>query len=83
MELGLDIAGVGDGVTTGVATTIATEDLVPANVVFSVPTPSTGLVIGDLGSGEVHALWVKRVVPVSTITMELFDTSSIVMQIFT
>ena len=82
MELGLDPAGIGNGVTTGVATTIADEDTAPAGVSFSTPSSSVPFSLGDLSTGGVQALWIKRVVPASTATMELFDTSSIIVQAF-
>ncbi|MCP4545509.1 MAG: hypothetical protein GY835_03450 [bacterium] len=44
MSLGLDVAGVGDGSTTGVAATIADEGTAPAGVTFSSPvTEASGL----------------------------------------
>lgn len=63
LDIGLDPAGVGDGVATGVATTIANESAAPAGVVFSAPaTSGTGLSIGTLGPGEGIAIWLRRTV---------------------
>jgi len=67
IELGLDPAGIGDGVTTGVMTTIATEADVPAGVSFTIPENySNGLLIGDLDPNETVGFWVRRTVPVET-----------------
>lgn len=61
IEIGLDPAGVGDGSTTGVATTIADEEGVPSGVVFSSPMDvGTGISIGDLAPETCIAIWVKR-----------------------
>jgi len=63
IDLGLDPAGIGDGISTGVATTIANESTAPAGVTFSHPTDfATGLVIGSLGPGDAQAIWVRRTV---------------------
>lgn len=63
LDIGLDPAGVGDGVSTGVATTIANENTAPASVSFSAPSTSgTGLSIGTLGPGEGHAIWLRRTI---------------------
>jgi len=67
LDIGLDPAGVGDGSTTGVATTIADESTAPTGVTFSHPiTKATGLSIGNLGPGQCQAIWVKRNVPAGT-----------------
>ena len=63
IDIGLDPAGVGDGVSTGVATTIANESTAPAGVTFSHPlTFAAGLDTGSLGPGEAQAIWVRRTV---------------------
>lgn len=64
VAIGLDAAGVGDGVTTGVAATPSGDDVSPAGVSFSSPSdPGTGLVIGaTLGPQEVIAVWIRRIV---------------------
>ena len=62
IDIGLDPAGVGDGVATGVATTIANDEAVPAAVVFTHTVGAPGLSIGDLDAGEVQAIWIRRVV---------------------
>ena len=67
VSLGLDPAGVGDGVTTGVATTIVLETDVPAGVTFSAPTTAaTGINAGTLTVGQVYAFWIKREVIAET-----------------
>jgi len=62
--IALDSAGIGDGTTTGVATTIADESDsggALTGLTFSHPTDySTGLLIGDLGPGQCQAIWIKR-----------------------
>lgn len=64
IDIGLDPAGVGDGSTTGVATTIPDESTAPTGVTFSHPTTkATGLSIGDLAPGQCIAIWIKRTVP--------------------
>lgn len=67
VNIGLDPAGNGDGVTTGVATTVVDESTAPAGVTFSAPTTKgTGLSIGNLTFGQMRAVWVKRIVPAAT-----------------
>lgn len=74
VEIGLDPAGVGDGSSTGVATTIADEQTAPAGVTFSAPaTAGAGLSIGDLAPGEAQAVWVKRVVNLGASNTALDD----------
>jgi len=66
---GLDPAGKGDGRTTGIATTIATEDTTPVGVKFfgedilsaDGPFDTVILPIGLLFSGEGSPIWLKRV----------------------
>ena len=65
-SIGLDAAGAGDGVTTGVATTIVNETTAPGSVTFSEPTGSPGLSIGNLTAGQVHAVWIRRIALAST-----------------
>lgn len=60
---GADPAGVGDGSSTGVATSIGTELLVPAGVAFSSPTIGSPLVLGSIGPQEARAIWLRRNVP--------------------
>lgn len=65
VEIGLDDAGIGDGSSTGVATTIVDELTPPDDVVFSAPSNAgTGLAVGDLAPGECIAVWVKRTIEV-------------------
>lgn len=63
IELGIDPAGVGDGVTTGVATTISDDQSVPSLVDFSAPSRSTPLAVGNLAPGQMTAVWIKRILP--------------------
>lgn len=63
VAIGLDPAGVGNGSTTGVATTIANEDTAPAGVTFSEPADKgSGLNIGNIASSNSQATWVRRTV---------------------
>lgn len=63
IEFGLDPAGVGDGMVTGVAQSVEGELTAPVGVTFAAPTTSaTALSIGDLAVGKVIALWVRRTI---------------------
>jgi hypothetical protein len=67
LQIGIDPAGAGDGTTTGVMTTIASETDAPAGVSFSIPvSKTTGIVIGSLLAGQVIGVWINRVVPEET-----------------
>lgn len=78
LYIGADPAGVGDGSTTGVATTIANEATAPTGVTFSQPvSQGTGINLGDLDPGQCAAFWIKRVVLVNTTTETQNDLSSI------
>ena len=67
IDIGLDPAGVGDGSTTGVATTIPDESTAPEGVTFSHPLDkASGLSIGDIPAGQCQAIWLKRIVPAGT-----------------
>lgn len=67
VQIGLDPAGIGDGDTTGEATTIADEEDAPSGVTF---TDSLGagnaLTVGTLGPGDGIAIWIKRIVSPGT-----------------
>ena len=64
VRFGVDPAGVGDGVSTGVATTVVDEDTAPAGVTFSnASTGISGQSLGALGPGEAGAVWVERTIP--------------------
>jgi len=78
IDIGLDPAGVGNGTSTGVATTIVNETTIPTNVSFTRPvTSGTGLTIGTLSPGETAALWERRTVPVNTTGNVTMNTSKI------
>lgn len=62
IDIGLDPAGAGNGVSTGVATTVANETTAPGGVVFTHPTSSPGVSIGDLTAGQCAAVWLRRTV---------------------
>lgn len=87
IDIGPDSAGTGNGVVSGVATTIANELTAPSGVTFSAPTgtphgvPFTGprgmrygnpnLVLGTLEPGQCLAIWVKRTVFATTVASPL------------
>lgn len=73
---GLDAVTLGDGITTGIGTTIATEFVAPGSVIFSSPTPGDIDII-PLMPSEAIALWIKmthlanQVSPISLIDPRL------------
>lgn len=78
IALGVDPAGVGNGSSTGVATTVADESSAPAGVTFSAPaTQGAGLVLGDLAPGQCAAFWQRRTVPSTTTNKTLNDWCNI------
>lgn len=81
--LGLDLAGTGDGATTGVADTIATESTAPdPAVTFSQPSAiGSALTIGQLNAGQARAVWSKRVTPAQTLTSAPTDLTSLVINV--
>lgn len=60
---GADPAGAGNGLSTGLATTIATETNIPSGVVFSSPILASPLVLGAIQPLEARAIWFRRNVP--------------------
>lgn len=63
VDIGIDPAGVGDGVTTGVATTVANETTAPAGVTFSAAAnEAAALEPGTFDAGEGVAIWMRRTV---------------------
>ena len=80
VEIGLDLAGVGDGSTTGVADTIADESTAPSPAVtFSTADGSANsLAIGDIAAGQVQAIWVKRIVSASA---SAYNSDSVVIRV--
>jgi hypothetical protein len=68
LKIGLDPAGVGDGVATGVAATPVDDQTAPAGVSFTLaPNLAGALSIGNLLAGEAHAVWEELVVDPGTI----------------
>jgi len=63
IELGVDPAGVGDGATSGIAATILTDQDAPTGVTFSAPDRGGALAVGNLGPGQMAAVWIKRILP--------------------
>jgi hypothetical protein len=76
MQMGLDLAGTGDGSSTGVADTIADDNTAPDPAVsFSAPTGiGSALSLGRLEAGEARAIWQKRTVPAQTLVSTPNDT---------
>ncbi len=66
IDVGLDPAGIGNGVSPGMATTISPDTDAPSGVAFGgSPDPvskATGLMIGQLDAGESQAVWFRRVI---------------------
>ena len=61
IAIGLDPAGIGDGINTGVAQTVVSELTAPTGFQFvSVTTQLTGLTVTQLTPGQAFAFWVKR-----------------------
>lgn len=76
ISIGADPAGVGNGSSTGVATTIANEATAPAGVTFSQPlSEGAAISLGTFTLGTGRAVWVKRDVPVNTLVATADDTS--------
>jgi hypothetical protein len=76
ISIGSDPAGVGNGTSTGVATTVANEATAPGGVTFSQPLTEAGAInLGTFTFGTGRALWIKRDVPVSTLSTTADDTS--------
>ena len=82
LMLGLDPAGIGDGSSTGVATSTVNENTAPAGVSFSAPSAiGAALSIGSLAPGQAQALWQRRTVPAQTLTSVLSDLSHLVFNV--
>lgn len=64
VEIGLDLAGIGNGSTTGVADTVVDESTAPSPAVtFSTAVGSgNAIAIGNIPAGSCQAIWVKRIV---------------------
>ncbi|MFM1891530.1 MAG: hypothetical protein RLZ44_607 [Pseudomonadota bacterium] len=79
IAIGLDPAGVG-----GTATTIASETEAPSGVTFSQPaSESACLSVGTMTTGQSVALWIRRTVPVGTVTAVPDDYSWLRFRILT
>lgn len=64
LAIGVDPAGPGNGVSTGVAQVLANEHDVPAGVTFSSPIlAASGISLGTLAPGQSIAFWQRRTVP--------------------
>jgi hypothetical protein len=68
INIGKDLAGAGDGATTGVADTIADEATAPdPAVTFTTAADyANAIVLGTLTAGQVIAVWIKRIVTAGT-----------------
>jgi hypothetical protein len=79
LDIALDLAGVGDGSTTGVADTVVDEGTAPSPALtFTRPSSSgAGLVVGTLASNACHAFWIRRTIAADNDQVDLNDQSSI------
>ena len=76
ISIGADPAGIGNGTSTGVATTIVNEATAPAGVTFSQPlSEGAALALGNFTFGTGIAIWIKRDVPAGTLVATADDTS--------
>lgn len=68
INIGKDLAGAGDGSTTGVADTVADEHTAPdPAVTFTTATDyANGIVLNTMTAGQVYGVWVKRIVSAGT-----------------
>ena len=79
LAIGLDPAGIGNGSTTGVATTIANETTAPGGVVFTQPGDLVCAInIGNLAPNETQAVWVRRTVPSNVVVPTPNDISELI-----
>lgn len=62
LAIGFDPAGVGNGSTSGVATTIVDEGTAPSGVTFSAPATENTALVTTLPPGQARALWQRRVI---------------------
>lgn len=79
ISLAADLAGVGDGSTTGVADTVVDEGTAPDPALsFTEPTTqAAGIILGTLAAAEAVAFWEERVVPAETSVSTAIDLSEI------
>jgi len=83
VDLMVDPAGAGDGVTTGVAQTVVNENTPPANGTFSRPLDiANALSLGQLNPGQAAAFWIRRSVPALNITTTTGDTFTLSFKAF-
>ena len=67
ISIGADTAGIGNGTSTAIASSIATEDTVPTGVTFYGESEDHfGLALGTLKVGEGTPFWLKRQAETST-----------------
>lgn len=68
INIGKDLAGAGDGSSTGVADTIADESTAPDPAVTFTTADSyaNGILLGTLTAGQVIGVWIKRIVTAGT-----------------
>ena len=79
LDVGLDPAGIGNGTTTGVATTIPNETTAPGGVIFTQPSDVAGAIaIGNLPPNSGQAVWVRRTVPSNVSVPTPNDVSQLV-----
>lgn len=77
LAIGLDPAGVGNGLT-GSAAAIANESTAPAGVTFSAPMDEgSALNMGQVNFGQYYPFWIRRTVPATTLTAAPADVSTL------
>lgn len=83
LAVALDLAGIGDGSSTGVADTISDENTAPdPNLTFTAPsTFESAITIGTLAPGEACAFWQQRTVPALTLTSTPDDRSALAISV--
>lgn len=83
LQIMIDPAGAGDGVTTGVAQTVVDENTAPSTGTFSTPSSeATAISLGQLTSGQVAAFWIKRTIPALNTVTTLNDLSALGIKAF-
>ena len=82
LQMGLDPVGIGDGISSGIATQVLNENLAPGGISFSTPSAASPLSIGNLSPGQCQAFWLKRTVPANLSTDFRYDFSSIGIKAF-
>lgn len=83
LALAMDLAGIGDGSSSGVADTVADENTAPdPSITFASPlTLGAALTAGQLDAGDAIAFWQRRTVPANTLTSTPDDRSHLIINV--